>query len=232
MFRYEKKYIVNNLHIEQLKHRLSPFMKLDPILAGKSFYSIRSLYFDDYNDTCLKQVINGISERYKYRIRYYNGNTDYIMLEKKYKVNNMTKKTSCQLTKNQVDDIINNRNLVISKENNKLLNELYLAIKTNGFRPSIIIDYDRIPYVYEAGYVRVTVDYNVSCSYEIDKFFEDNISRIPLMEEGKSILEIKYTDFIPDYIRFSLQLNELYRTSYSKYVNGRLAIKNYVGGCL
>ncbi len=232
MFRYEKKYIVNNLHIEQLKHRLSPFMKLDPILAGKSFYSIRSLYFDDYNDTCLKQVINGISERYKYRIRYYNGNTDYIMLEKKYKVNNMTKKTSCQLTKNQVDDIINNRNLVISKENNKLLNELYLAIKTNGFRPSIIIDYDRIPYVYEAGYVRVTVDYNVSCSYEIDKFFEDNISRIPLMEEGKSILEIKYTDFIPDYIRFSLQLNELYRTSYSKYANGRLAIKNYVGGCL
>ena len=119
MFRYEKKYIVNNLHIEQLKHRLSPFMKLDPILAGKSFYSIRSLYFDDYNDTCLKQVINGISERYKYRIRYYNGNTDYIMLEKKYKVNNMTKKTSCQLTKNQVDDIINNRNLVMSKENNK-----------------------------------------------------------------------------------------------------------------
>ena len=232
MFRFEKKYILNNLQVEQLKHRLSPIMKLDPILSGKEFYSIRSLYFDDYCDTSFKQVINGISKRYKYRIRFYNGNTDYIMLEKKFKINNMTKKISCKLTKEQVEDIINNRNINIDKSNPKLLNEFYLMIKTRGLRPKVIIDYDRIPYVYDAGYVRITFDYNLSCSYDFDKLFESDILRIPLMEEGNTILEVKYNDFIPDYIRFSLQLNELYRTSYSKYGNGRLVIKNYVGGCL
>lgn len=231
MFRFEKKYILNNLQVEQLKHRLSPIMKLDPILSGKEFYSIRSLYFDDYKDTCLKQVINGISERYKYRIRFYNDNTDYIVLEKKYKINNMTKKTSIQITKEIVDGILKG-NFVISKDNNKLLNEFYLMIRTRGFRPVVIIDYDRIPYVYDAGCVRVTLDYNLSCSYDFDNLFSDEIRRIPLMEEGNSILEVKYNDFIPDFIRFSLQLNELYRTSYSKYGNGRLAIKNYVGGSL
>lgn len=231
MFRFEKKYILNNLQVEQLKHRLSPIMKLDPILSGKEFYSIRSLYFDDYKDTCLKQVINGISERYKYRIRFYNDNTDYIVLEKKYKINNMTKKTSVQITKEIVDGILKG-NFVISKDNNKLLNEFYLMIRTRGFKPVVIIDYDRIPYVYDAGCVRVTLDYNLSCSYDFDNLFSDEIRRIPLMEEGNTILEVKYNDFIPDYIRFCLQLDGLYRTSYSKYGNGRLAIKNYVGGSL
>ncbi len=231
MFRFEKKYILNNLQVEQLKHRLSPFMKLDPILSGREFYSIRSLYFDDYNDTCLKQVINGISERYKYRIRFYNGNTDYIVLEKKYKINNMTKKSSCEITRDIVENILSG-NVVIDKNNDKLLNEFYLMIKAHGFRPVVIIDYDRIPYVYDAGCVRITFDYNLSCSYDFDDLFSDEISRIPLMEEGSTILEVKYNDFIPDYLRFSLQLNELYRTSYSKYSNGRLTIKNYVGGCL
>ena len=231
MFRFEKKYILNNLQVEQLKHRLSPIMKLDPILSGKEFYSIRSLYFDDYKDTCLKQVINGISERYKYRIRFYNDNTDYIVLEKKYKINNMTKKTSVQITKEIVDGILKG-NFVISKDNNKLLNEFYLMIRTRGFKPVVIIDYDRIPYVYDAGCVRVTLDYNLSCSYDFDNLFSDEIRRIPLIEEGNTILEVKYNDFIPDYIRFCLQLDGLYRTSYSKYGNGRLAIKNYVGGSL
>ena len=121
MFRYEKKYIINNLQKEILMHRLTPIMSLDSNLNGKDFYSIRSLYFDDYCDTCLKQVINGISERFKYRIRFYNFNLDYIVLEKKYKINNMTKKDSCILTKEQVEDIINN-NIKIDKDNPKLLN--------------------------------------------------------------------------------------------------------------
>lgn len=231
MFRFEKKYFLNNLQVEQLKHRLSPLMKLDSILAGKDFYSIRSLYFDDYNDTCLKQVINGISERYKYRIRFYNGNTKYIVLEKKYKINNMTRKISCEITKEIVEGILSG-NFYINKDNDKLLNEFYLMIKTRGFRPVVIIDYDRIPYVYDAGCVRLTFDFNLSCSYDFDKLFSEDLSRIPMLEEGKTILEVKYNDFIPDYIRFSLQLNELYRTSYSKYGNGRFAIKNYFGGSL
>lgn len=231
MFRHEKKYIINNLQFNELKHRLTPIMDLDPILGDRSFYSIRSLYFDDYNDTCLKQVVYGISERYKFRIRFYNFNTNYIVLEKKYKINNMTKKMGCSISMEQVMDILRG-NISISKNNPKLLNELFLQMKTRLLRPKVIIDYDRIPFVYSAGCVRVTIDYNLSCSYDVLNFFNKDISRIPLMEKGYSILEVKYNDFIPDFIRFGLQLNTLTRTSYSKYGRGRLVNKNYVGGCL
>lgn len=232
MFRFENKYLINSLQIEELKHRLSPVVKLDPILGERQFYSIRSLYFDDNSDTCLNQVINGVSKRVKYRIRFYNFNLEYIVLEKKYKINNMTKKLSCELTKEQVLDIINNRNLNISKDNPKLLNEFYLKLRCDGFKPKIIIDYDRIPFVYDAGTVRITVDHNVSCSYDIKGFFNKNILRIPLMEKGYSILEVKYTGFMPDFIRYCIQIKGLELSSYSKYMNGRIALKNYVGGCL
>ena len=162
MYRFENKYMINDLQIEELKHRLAPVIKLDPILGKRKFYSIRSLYFDDYNDTCFNQVLNGVSKRVKYRIRFYNFNEKYIVLEKKYKINNMTRKVSCEITKEQALDIINNRNLNISNDNPKLLNEFYLKIKCYGFKPKIIIDYDRIPYVYDAGTVRITIDHNLS----------------------------------------------------------------------
>ncbi len=232
MFRYEKKYKINNLQIEQIKNRLSSIMNLDSNLSNDGYYSIRSIYFDDYCDTNLNQVINGLSERFKYRIRFYNYNDNYIMLEKKYKINNMTKKTNCKLTSSQVNDIINNRDIVITKENPKLLNEFYLMIKTRNYTPKIIIDYDRVAYVYSAGNVRITIDYNLSCSYKIKDIFDKNLPKIPLMDEGYAILEVKYDEFIPDFIRYALQLNELERISYSKYSTGRLMIKDVIGGCL
>lgn len=232
MYRYEKKYIINTLQVEILKQRLFPIMKLDNNLGESTFYSIRSIYFDDYYDTNLKQVINGVSERFKYRIRFYNYSDKYIMLEKKIKINNMSKKISCSLTKKQVYNILNNINLNVSKENNKLLNEFYLMIKTRYYRPKVIIDYDRIPFVYEAGNVRVTIDYNLSCCSDFNRIFSKRKSNIPLMEDGYCILEVKYNDFIPDFIRYALQLNELERISYSKYGKGRLMIKNVLGGSI
>jgi len=65
MFRYEKKYLINNLQVELLKQRLSPIMTLDDNLNNSDFYRIRSIYFDDYWDTNLMQVINGVSKRFK-----------------------------------------------------------------------------------------------------------------------------------------------------------------------
>lgn len=232
MFRYEKKYIINNLQVELLKQRLSPIMKLDSNLNDSDFYSIRSIYFDDYNDTCLNQVINGISERFKYRIRFYNNNDSYIVLEKKYKINNMTKKDNCVISRKQLYNILHNKNIYVSKDNPKLLNEFYLQMKIRGFKPKVVIDYDRIPFVYELGNVRITIDYNLSCSHKFDNLFNSEKFSIPLLEEGYSILEVKYNEFIPDFIRFALQINELDRISYSKYGNGRLMIKNVLGGCI
>ena len=231
MYRYEKKYIINNLESIEIQNRVKPLMKLDPMLGSRDYYVVRSMYFDDHNDTCLKQVLDGVGKRFKWRIRIYNYSDKYIVLEKKSKVNNITKKEACKLSRKQVEDILNN-NIIIDDKNPKLLNELYILIKTKRYRPVVIIDYNRIPYVYLNFLIRVTIDSNITCSYDIDNFFSRKITSFPVNEDNIRILEVKYTSVLPDIIKYSLQVNSLHRTSYSKYLNARVALKEYVGGNL
>lgn len=220
-FRKELKYLINKNDELILKERLKTILKKDfNTIEGK--YKVLSLYFDDYKKNSYYQVVNGISERWKWRIRYYNYDTSFICLEKKYKVNGMTYKSKINITKKQVNDILKNKNIKISDKNDKLLNEFYKDILIKFLRPAVIIVYDRIPFTYNAGNVRITIDYNLSSSVDFDKFFDKKINLVPIMEKNYAILEVKYNDFIPDYIRYKLELNHLMQTSYSKFLQGIL----------
>ena len=225
-FRHELKYNINTYQFEELKSRLSSLLKVDKNTMEDGTYFIRSLYFDDYQNTSYYQVLNGVSKREKYRIRYYNYDESYICIEKKFKINNMTNKVSCKVTKEQVLDLIAGK-LEVSKDNHKLLNEFIIKTKFYGYKPVIIIDYNRIPYTYPAGNVRVTLDYNISMSYDTSDFFKKDCKRIPINEKGMNILEVKYDEFLPNYISWLLNINTLEQTSYSKYLNGRI-IQNRV----
>lgn len=219
MYRYEKKYLINNYQIEMLKNNLSATLRLDSnVKTEDGSYFIRSLYFDDYNDTSYFQVLNGISKREKYRIRYYDYDSSYISLEKKSKINNLGKKEKSLLTKETTNFLINN---IKFDSNEKLINELQHKISTNLYKPVVIIDYLRIAFVYPINDVRITIDYNISCSYEFEKFFEKDLNSIPLLEKDMAILEVKYNDFLPDFIKLVINEKNLELTSFSKYGNGR-----------
>ena len=227
-YRFEYKYLLTKCQKELLKVKNGDLLGIDKNAVEHGGYNIRSIYLDDYKNTSLKQVINGISDREKYRIRFYNCDSSYIALEKKKKTNNMTIKTSCRITKEQLENIIHNEDLVISKENPKLLNELYLKMKTQRYKPVCIVEYDRIPYIYNSGNVRITLDYNISVSYDFENAFSQNLAVIPIMNRDRALLEVKFNDFIPDFIRWRLQLNTLSRTSYSKYAKGRLMLNSVI----
>ena len=132
----------------------------------------------------------------------------------------MTNKTSCRVTKEQVIDLIQGK-LEIEKQNDKLLNEFILKTKFYGYKPVVIIDYNRIPYIYEVGNVRVTLDYNIAMDYNVNNFFEKENSKIPIIEKGMKILEVKYDECLPNYITWLIATNTLEQTAYSKYLNGR-----------
>ena len=102
-----------------------------------------------------------------------------------------------------------------------MLNEFILKTKFYGYKPSVVINYKRIPYVYKAGNVRLTLDYDITIDYNTSSFFESDSSHIPILEDNLRILEVKYDEFIPNYIAFLININTLERTSYSKYLNGR-----------
>ena len=219
-YRKELKYYINKLQLEEINKRLSYLLSKDEHTKQEEGYFIRSLYFDDYKSTSYYQVLNGISKREKYRIRYYNFDTSYISLEKKEKENTMANKKILQITKKQVEDLLEGK-LNISKENDKLLNEFILKTKFYGYKPALIIDYNRISYVYKVGNVRITLDYNISMDYNVNDFFEKNNTKIPLLKKDMGLLEVKYDDVLPDYINWLISINNLQRTSFSKYLNAQ-----------
>lgn len=220
-YRHELKYMITDLQFEELKSRLSSLLQVDKNARKTGSYFIRSLYFDDHLNTSYYQVLNGVSKREKYRIRYYNFDESYISLEKKFKINNMTNKTSCRVTRNQVEDLISGK-LDISKDNHKLLNEFIIKTKFYGYKPAVIVDYNRIPYTYVAGNVRITLDYNIAMNYNVEEFFKRNGTSIPVLDKCNHILEVKYDEFLPNHISWLVNINTLEQTSYSKYLSSRL----------
>lgn len=219
MYRYEKKFLINTYQMELLKNNLSAALYLDSNIKNEDgSYFIRSLYFDDYKDTSYNQVIDGISKREKYRIRFYDLDPSYITLEKKSKENNLGKKDKDKLSKEEVLNFINGAENLTEKP---VVNELQNKIKTNFYKPVIIIDYLRKAFTYPINDVRITLDYNISCSYQVDKFFDSDINSIPLLDKNTAILEVKYNDFLPDVIKRVINIKNLEVTSFSKYSVGR-----------
>lgn len=70
-YRHEWKHILTYSDMLVLRSRLSAVMQPDPhAVDGK--YMIRSLYFDNAEDKALREKIDGVNHREKFRIRYYN----------------------------------------------------------------------------------------------------------------------------------------------------------------
>jgi len=97
-FRKELKYKITDSDFYILNHNLNRLIKKDSNCKG-DYYTISSIYFDNYKKTSYNQVKNGISERWKYRIRFYNYDDSYINLEKKSKLNGLTNKKVLKLQK-------------------------------------------------------------------------------------------------------------------------------------
>lgn len=98
-----------------------------------------------------------------------------------------------------------------------VLQKLNLLMRTRLMRPKVIVEYDRTPFVEKLGNTRVTFDRNIRSSDAVQSFLEKRIPGRPIMPAGRQILEVKYDEFLPDYLCRNLQLSRLRQTTFSKY---------------
>jgi len=220
VLRNELKYQIPIKQKNTLAQRLYPILKLDPH-SNYEGYWVKSLYFDDISEKALNDNLDGSQNRSKFRIRYYNSDTNYICLEKKVKILNKGYKESVCLTKNQVNMILNKEYEWMLESQNNLLLELYTEIKNSGLSPKTIIYYQRLPFLFSAGNIRITFDFNIQSSNQVDYFLKSDQSYVPHSQDT-CLLEVKYDSFIPDFIKQLIQIPESNWTSHSKYVQGRL----------
>ena len=219
-YRHEAKVEIGYSDLLMLRQRLTAVMQRDcHAVNGK--YEIRSLYFDNANDKALREKIDGVNVREKFRIRFYNNDVSCIKLEKKSKINGLCQKVSVSITKEQADAIVKGDYTWMSGSEHALIRELYIKMKTQGLRPKIIVDYTREPFVYAPGNVRVTLDYNIRTGMNPDDFLENSCVTVPA-DEGTVILEVKWDEFLPDIIRDIVHVKSRHVAAYSKYAVCRI----------
>lgn len=216
-YRHELKYPVSGKELEMIKNRIRPLMKLDPNAGSNGQYHISSLYFDDLYNTCYYEKEHGFDPREKFRIRIYNHDLGRISLECKRKERGKILKTSCLLSGTQAEKLCRGEYLRDVGNQPPLLKKFTEQMMSRGLRPVIIVDYNRVPFVYKYGNVRVTFDVGLTSSNEVANFMTGQITRRPVMETGMHLLEVKYDEFIPDKIYNALQIDNLEQMAFSKY---------------
>jgi len=170
-----------------------------------------------------------LSERYKWRIRYYGNDLSYIVLEKKEKLEGRCHKKSCRITIDEYNQIIygNPTDLIFVTQKN-LIKELAIAMLIKNYQPVVIVDYERIAYVEEITNVRITFDMRISASYELENFLDGDYQNFYILPSGMNLLEVKFDEILPSYIRNIVESYSYNQTSFSKYYYGRKIIDCYM----
>ena len=219
-FRHEWKHEINVSDMIAIRQRLRAVAKTDAH-AVDGRYLIRSLYFDDLTDKALREKIDGVNRREKFRIRYYNGDTSLIHLEKKSKQNGLGAKAMANLTAGEAQAIVDGELDWMPASDRPLVQELYSKMKSAGLRPKTIVDYTREPFVYAPGNVRITLDYNIRTGLRCTDFLNTDCITVPA-GDAPIILEVKWDGFLPDIIRDAVQLTGRRVSAFSKYAQCRI----------
>lgn len=219
-YRHEVKHLISPADAAAVRANLSAVATLDPHAAGQGYYRIRSLYFDDPLDTALHEKLDGVNERRKYRIRYYNDNLDYIVLECKMKRDGVGCKPQERLTLPETRRILAGDVAWMITSGRPLLTALYVDMKTRRLAPKTVVAYKRVPFVYAPGNVRVTIDWGIRTGAPRD-FLNPQGLTLPI-DDDVTLLEVKWDEYLPGIIRKAAALKSRAPTAFSKYAACRV----------
>ena len=213
-FRHEEKFEINFSDMLTVRQRMRCVAYPDPH-AVNGVYRIRSLYFDNVSDKALREKLDGVSQREKFRIRCYNGDSSVIHLEKKSKLGGLGNKQTAPLTAEQTQRIIDGNIAWMTDSELPLIQELHAKMFSEGLLPRTIVDYTREPFVYPAGNVRVTLDYDIRTGMRCTDFLNDSCVTVPAAD--CIILEVKWDAFLPDMIKDAVSIEDRRVGAFSKY---------------
>ena len=217
-YRHELKFAIPYADYLAMRQRLRTIMTVDPHTDSSGYYQIRSIYFDNSDDKALREKIDGVGKREKFRIRYYNDDFSFITLEKKMKINNLCLKYDARITEEECRRILKGDLYFMKGHPLELVKELYTKMCYQRLRPRVLVSYMREPYIYAPGNVRVTFDSRIRTTLFHQEFLTGQVCDISAMDTPKDmILEVKYDAFLPEIIQDMIQVPGIRQQAFSKY---------------
>lgn len=217
IFRHELKYLIKRWQKEIIESRLGCFLERDAHVEN-GVYTIRSLYFDDRVTSAYEEKLMGTESRRKFRIRCYNFSDNIIKLECKNKQGSYIYKEAATLSREDTDRIIAGDCSCLENREEPVCKNFYYQCMSNQMHPVVVVDYERIPFVFDPGDVRITFDYNLREAALTGSLFEKELPVFDVMGPDELIMEVKFTTFLPEFIRDILTTQEAVHVAASKYV--------------
>lgn len=225
--RTEQKIVITVQEAMQLQKRLDNIMPRDSHSKSYDGYEIRSLYFDTVADRCCAEKEDGLSVHEKIRIRTYGSNSDVIKLECKRKVGEFQTKKSLIIDRQTCESLIKGDYSVLLKIENPMGKMFYEKL-SSGMFPKCIIQYKRMSYNIDTNNIRITFDSDIRTTESSFDIFKENLLTYPIAPGDMVILEVKYNNFLFDYIKDALKSVRKSPTSFSKYFGGRTFYRHMI----
>lgn len=218
--RNENKFFIGLPEYYYISQIIQAVMQPDSFMQKDRQYYIRSLYFDTIDNADYYTKISGIEIRKKIRLRIYDIDSEFVKLEIKNRLNSQILKETLVISKSEAVDIIKGDYSCLDNYNNKIALKIKNIMTSQVYSPKIIVDYEREAYVYPEHNVRITFDKNVRamCS---DQLFDKNLGLVPLITEPYIIMEIKFDQVLPEFIKKAISTGTLLKSSISKYCMAR-----------
>lgn len=220
--RSELKYYLNDIQTEGLQRQLFQFMGLDSHSDGQVGYRVRSLYFDSIDDECLYQKQSGFLHRKKIRLRTYGDTgTETVKFEIKHKNGQLVRKDSVEIRRLDAEEICAGNYALLLSYDSPVLNSIYATFMSRAYKPKVIVEYHRVALVLPVSNIRITFDKNLRSNINHLDLFSDVRDTMPVIIEGKQILEVKFDQFLPGFIKKVISGVSAERMAISKYTLAR-----------
>ncbi len=213
--RHEFKYVLPLPLAETVKSRLSALLSFDSHYAD-GIYNVRSVYLDDMVSSAYYEKSAGVEKRQKIRVRYYDLDTSYIILEKKIKKGDLIMKRSSVIDEKVALSVVSGNYEPLLFSEDPFLRELYGELVAERYVPAVGVDYMRTAYVMPGTDIRITVDEKVAAFPPSDGFRHFDPPMISASAET-AVLEVKYGQYFPTFIISALDGIPLRREAFSKF---------------
>lgn len=229
--RYELKYLVSERLADQVREFARQYLAPDPYARisaqGLPVYAIYSVYLDNVRQDLLNATVWGHKNRFKLRVRYYDEDLENpVYFEIKRRVNGAILKERAKVRRDAAHRLLTGgiphrdelQNPHAADQYASLRRFVELQEKLNA-KPTVIVAYDREAWLTPDGNsARLTFDRSVAGGPYNKAFTVQAGSDWVMPEVGGTVLELKFTDRYPNWMRDMVQLFGLERCSMAKYV--------------
>lgn len=226
--RLEYKYLIGKKDYYLLKQLLPRVLKHDANAVSGERYNVRSIYFDDPFNTALYEKSDGAYERKKFRIRYYDLSDSFVKLEKKEKIGGVTYKTDMVIDRSIIETSLKDPLFLnINDYQDPLYKEFVLNCKTQRLTPKVIVEYMREAFVLNYDDIRICFDSDIQAALPSEHVYTDALVTTAVMDEPLYVFEVKYSHYLPNFIREMVQQVDITQTAFSKYGLSRLTLDKH-----